>query len=344
MHQSHFNPREIMAAAPDAMRLAMGLNPKNPHPLAMGLTLKEMAYAAGAVVRPGLVGSPNGQVMAMGLGMGDFSKALAQATHSVIVNTFTAQDEHSKFCTRVEAKNFQPLPVARLDADVALEPLAEGAEISRTASIVTAGATSAQLLTFAKILQLSREAIFNDELELFARVAAGLGASAARLESLLVAQALESNPVLDDGLPVFDAVGNVYKNIVTGAISAASLGEAMASLRMQTTASGSRAELAARHLVTSPHLEITARGIVTDLGLDIQVSVLSHLPAGRWCLLGNPAVNPVVGLLKLQGSTDPVQVTPQMKRPIECDGSAIKVVADLGAFLMSRTGIVRGGV
>jgi hypothetical protein len=337
-----FNPREVMAAAPDALALAMGATVNRPHPLAEELSLKEIAYAAGAVVRPDLVGVAYGSVVGAGLATGDFSKALAAAVKMVIVNTFVMQDQHSKFCTKIEAKSFLPQPLPSLDADIGLEPLAEGAEISRSASIVSAGATAAQLTTFAKILGLSRTAIYNDDMEAFTRVASGLGASAARLESMMVAQALESNPVLDDGRAVFDPANNVFQNIVTGAISGAAIGEAMAMLRMQLTASGARAELAAKHLVVSANLEHTARLITADLGKDIEISALSYLPTGRWYLLANPLIHPVVGILKLKGSKDAVKVTEQRDRPIECDGSAIKVVADLGAVLMSRTGIVRG--
>ena len=342
--QATLNAREIMAAASDAMAIAMGVKVKQPHPIASGISLKEIAYAAGTLARPDQLGGAYGQVLASGLAVGDFSKYLAAATQQVIVNTFELQAQHTRFAVSLEAKNFRPQPLPSLDADLALEPLAEGAEISQSASIVAAGATAAQLTTFAKILRLSREAIYNDSLQAFAMVSANLGASAARMESLLVAKALESNPVLDDGLPVFDPVNNVYNNIVTNPLSSAAIGEAMTCLRTQLTASGTRAELAAKHLVVSPFLEHTAMAMLKQVDSEIELHVLSNIPAGRFYLLANPLVHPVVGLLKLKGSSASVIVTEQRKRPIDCDGSAIRVVADLGAVLMSRTGIVRCGL
>lgn len=336
-----FNPHEVMAAAPDALAMALGVSVSRPHPFAGMLTLREIAYAAGIAKRPDLAGRSDMEVMGMGLSVGDFSKTLAEAVQQLTVRTFLAQAQHTKFCEVVEVKNFHAADLPNLDADVDLEALAHDAEITRGFAITAAGASSAQLTTYAKIIGLSRRAIVNDQLDGFARVIAGLGASAARLEARLVADALVANPTLDDGAVVFHADHN---NVLADALSFTSLGQAMALLRTQTNAAGNRLDLAARHLVVSAEQEFAARQNVLDAGLNVEVAVLSYLPTGHWYLLADTKIHPAVGTLKLKGTTSAVRVVEQRRRPDNIDGSAVKVVADLGAIVMSRTGIVRGGV
>ena len=339
-----FDHREVMAAAPDAIAMALGLTPTRPHPIAGLLGLRDISYSASVLSNriPGRGIGASG--MAMNYGAVEFSRALADGVQQLIVNTFNGQQQHRQFCASIEVKDFKEAELPGLDADIALELLAENAEITQGFAIVSAGASKARLSTFAKIIGLSRTAIVNDQLDGFARVIAGLGASAARLEARLVAEAFESNPVLDDGSTVFDLVGNTHNNVVAQALTGPTLGDAMTKLRTQVTASGNLADLAAKHLVVSAELEYPSRVILGQLNLDIELSVLSYLPTGRWYLLADPMVHPSIGTLKLKGAKTPVQVVEQKRRPDSIDGVAVKVVADLGAVLVSRSGLVRGGV
>ena len=334
---NNFNPKEVLAAAADSIALALGASVKHPHPLAAQLTLREIAYAAGALARPGWACDDHRSVMALGLAVGDFSKALAEAAQVLTVRTYQAQAEHVKFCSVVGVKNFLPADLPVLDADLALDPLGENAEITHGFGLVAAGASQVRLTTYAKILGLSRQCIINDSLSGFSRALTGLGASVARFEARLVAAALESNPVLDDGAVTFHVD---HKNIVAGPFD---MGLAMTLLRNQTNAAGNKADLAAKHLIVTPELEFTARQLIKDAGLDVQVSVLAYLPASRWYLLADTQIQPVIGTLRLKDELSAVRVIEQRRRPDGIDGSAVKVMADLGVCLLSRTGIVRGG-
>ena len=93
--------------------------------------------------------------------------------------------------------------------------------------------------------------------------------------------------------------------------------------------------------MVEPDLEMTARELVRTAGLAIEVAVLAHLPAGRWYLLASPDTHPVVGVLRLLDAKWPVRVEPN-RRPKDFDGAVVGTVADLGACLLRRTGIVRG--
>ena len=116
----------------------------------------------------------------------------------------------------------------------------------------------------------------------------------------------------------------------------------MSCLRKQKTVAGQLADLAARHLVVDPGAELTARQLVREAGLDITVTTLAHLPAGRWYLLAAPETHPVVGTLRLWDSKKPIRLE-WGHPPKNFDGAILSATADLGAVLLRRTGIVRGG-
>lgn len=333
-----FNPKEVLAAASDAIALRVGATLKQPHPLASHLTLGQIAYAAGVQARQPQAGERDLAVMGRGMGAADFSRALADGVAQVTIKTYSSQAEHLRFCAVQSVQDFQPAELPALDTDISLEPLGENAEITQGYAFLTAGAMQVRLNTFGRAVVISRQAIINDQTDAIGKIFASLGLSAARLEARLVAAALESNPILDDGAVTFH---DDYKNVI--ADNTLNIGLAMALLRTQTTASGARADLAAKNLIVSPGLEFTACKLIQNTGLDIQVSTLAYLPVGRWYLTADPAISPTIGVLRLFGAKTPVRVE-QKRHMVEVDGASVKVVADLGACLLSRVGIVRGGV
>lgn len=339
----NFNAKEILAAAPDAVAIAAGAAPANPHPLASSLTLRQIATACAGAARPGEVPMAT---MGRGIASADFARVLAGGMGLLAVASYDAQAaEHLAFTTTHEAKNFQPVAVLAAEATgIELELLGQNAEIARGTAILADGPGEAvQLRTFARLVGVTRQAVVNDDLGAIARFIAGLGTSAARLEADLLAQALESAPAMADGLPAFDVA---HDNIVASALSGPALGQAMALLRTQKTAGGQLAAQRARHLVVAPDLEFTARGLLNDTGLanTISVGVLAPLPAGRWYALADPATCPVLAVLRLQGARQAVAVEQRLSPDEHADGSFIAVRCDTGAHLLRRTGIVRGGL
>ena len=335
-----FNPREILAAAPDAITLASGGKLDRPHPLAGELSLRKIAYACGLNKQRQFDHEPDVAVMGRGLATSDFSKILADGVVGLAIATYNAQAEHIAFSVPVDVRDFKPASIPALDADLSLEPLGDGAEIKHGGAFLVAGAQRQVLLTsFARIVEISRAAIVSDALSGFAQLIGSIGASAARVEARLVVDALESNSVLDDGAVTFRSD---YSNVVEDALDATTLGQAMALLRIQNTAAGQRADLRARHLVTAPDIEYSARKLIADAAMGVVVSTMANLPAGRWYLLADPVACPVVGNLRLGGSKYPLLVE-QWVAPFHSDNAGVLVRADLGACIMRRTGIVRGG-
>jgi hypothetical protein len=338
--KSIFTPGAVMTAAPDAIRQAIGEHVKHPHPLADGLSLRQIAYAAGALVRQPQPEEVDLSIVARGMHSSDFSAVLASGYQIATVAAFDAQAaDYLAFAAVLEVNNFKPVELPAMDTDLGLEKLAEHGEIKPGIALLAAGNRSVRLTTFARAILVSLETIINDQSRIVAQTFAGAGSSAGRIESRLVAAALENPPALDDDKAVF---GVEHGNLIEEILSGPALGAAMAALRTQPTSTGQRANLRAAYIVTSPELEFEARRLIRDAGLDLRVSVLADLPAHRWYLLADPASCPAIAVLRLASSRHPVRVE-QRKTPIEIEGTFVQVAADLGACLLRRTGIVRGG-
>ena len=340
MYPPEFNHREIINAAPDAIAMGAGATVNRPHPLARELTLRKMAYACGASVRKPQPYDSEMSIAASGMGSPEFSRLMADGVSSVTIQSYRNQSEHLAIASLFDVPNFFPSQIPALDSDLALEPLAAQAEIKQGVVTMAGGAQDVTLTTFARAITIHRADIINDNTPGIGRVFAELGASAGRIEARLMADALEANPALDDGLAVFDAA---YSNVVAEAFGWGALVSATTLLRTQLTQAGQRADLKAKFLVVAPELELPAQSMVAEAGLDIKVLALANLPTGRWFVLADPMVCPVVGVLRLAGAKNPIRVE-QRKRPPEMDGACVQVTADLGAFILRRTGIIRGGV
>lgn len=339
--QTPFKPGVVMAAAPDAIRMAIGHAPKHPHPLADGLTLRQIAYAAGLRTREPSSIDTDQSIMARGMRSQDFGSVLADA---YAVPTRAAYDssagDHLAIAATIEVENFKPVEMPALDADIKLELLAENGSVKHGVAMLAAGSRAVRLVSYAKAVLVSRETIINDQARLISQTVSSSGASAARIEARLIADALENPASLDDGAPVF---GIAHGNLLEEALTGPSLGAAMALLRTQPTSAGQRSGLAAKFIVTSPELEYTTRHEIKQSGLDLEVSVLADLPPARWYLLADPIACPAVGILRLTGTRHPIRVE-QRRANFEIDGTLIQVAADLGATVLRRTGIVRGGL
>jgi hypothetical protein len=84
--------------------------------------------------------------------------------------------------------------------------------------------------------------------------------------------------------------------------------------------------------------------MVKAAGLNIDVHGLAYLPSDRWFLLCDPMIQPVVGTLRLKDEPTVLRIKAVSRRPDGHDGAAVRIVADLGATMISRIGIVRGGL
>lgn len=334
------NPRDILAAGPDAIAAAFGIETRNPHPLAADLytaPLSRLAYAAGLAIRPQQPHENDRTVMARGMQSADFAGLLAAASVTLANRRFSAAAEHRAFCAVVECRDFRPSEIFTTDADGELPEVGELSEIATGRAMVGNG-TSAQLRTFARVLRASRTLIVNDNAGMLADAVAQMGTAAARTEAREVFAALEANPTMADGELVFHAD---HGNIIAAALNGTNLGAAMAALRSLELPGGNLTDLAAAHLVVAADLEMLARTLTYEAGLQITVTASSRLPTGRWYLLPSPEAAPTVGVLKLKGAAQPILIEPWQDE-FAYDGAMMRARCDTGAVLVART-LVRGG-
>lgn len=337
-HITDFDPDVVLAAASDNIRMSLGERLEHPHPLAYErMTLADIAQAAGRKLR-----APRPEAsLGMGITSADFGRVMATAFEGSTLTSYgNSVAEALAFCTRLEVRNFQPVELPAYDSSLALEQVGELGEISHGVALLAAGSQPIKLTSYARNILVTREAIINDERNVLSEIFGAAGSNVARLERSLIANALENPADLTDGLPVY---GSEYLNVVEEPMSGPALGLAMQHLRNQVAPSGQKADLRGRHLVCAPNLEFLALGIVRETGLNIEIHVLADLPAGRWFLLASPAECPTIAVLRLASSSSPVRVEPKRTK-LSIDGSLIRIRADLGATMLRRTGLVRGGV
>jgi len=331
--------REQQAAVSDVIAAAYGEPPAAMHPLAQTMSLRA---AADLIGRQLLSEHENPQhAFARGLASSDFGALLAQGAAPATLATFAQAAEHRAYCDIVSVTSYRPESIRALEGDaLPLEPLQELQRMR--ASVLFPGApgpADVALRTYGRVVGVSRQLVFNGDLAHVLRSLKNVAATAARQEAAMLANTMETGITMGDGQPMFDAQ---FKNVHAAALDAAALGKAIELLRTQPTSSGQPAGLSARHLVVAPDLEFSARRLVHESGVQIEVQALAGLSAGRWFLLAAPDVSPVIGLLQLEGSRSPIRVE-QLNYIFESDVLPIRITADLGCTWLRRTGVVKGG-
>lgn len=335
------NPADVLAAAPDAIAMALGERTSNPHPLAADLAHRPLSALADACAAKAQ--RPGSMVKASWYTSHDFGTALSAGVQEVINRRFRAQADHRKFCMELILRDFQPVELPELDMSDDLPPVGELDEFGQTyigePAQVRVGEVvrDVRLVTFGRLLNISRQMVINDDIGIVADMVAQMGNAIARTEAKLLYRELELNPVLADGDRVFVSEFNK----LSGALSEASLSTGISMMRRFQTSAGNAADLAAAHLVVSAELEVAARKLVHECNLPIEVTASARLPAQRWYLFSDPEQHAACAVLKLAGQKNAVLVEPIKNIAIE--GVAIRPRADLGAVIKGRMGAIRGG-
>lgn len=337
------NQNEIISAAPEILAHAMGAQGRTPHPLAERLRNEPLTSVARAFAsKTRLIdGLPDNAILAAGLGTSDFQQALGDSAMPVIGKRFTDGARHRAFCQIVPVGDFREHELtAADDAFDLLEVTNDLAEIRSRPVTLAAGGGAHKLRTFARIVEISRQLIRNDQAGLIANLLAAVGNAAARVEARIVYERLETNPTLDDNGVTFHLD---FGNILAAAFDAAQFGAAVEMLAKQTDSEGNVGDIAPRHLVVAAGLATAAGKVLRDHGFDQSVSLTSTalLPAGRWYLMADPAAQPVVGILTLENSRG-VRLTPRRKSLH--DSIAYRATLDTEAAFLGRVGVVKGGV
>lgn len=220
-----------------------------------------------------------------------------------------------------------------------------------------AGVTYA-LVTYGRMVALTRQAIVNDDLRAFERLVSAFGASSSRLENRLVYSQLTANPVMGDGKTLFHAD---HGNLGLGAPSALQLSAmktGRTAMRKQKGLANEELNLAPNFLIVPATLEQDAYQLTSSNYVPAKQSDVNEFRTG-----GRTAVEPIVepildGVSEtgwymassnsqidtveycyLDGAEGPVIETQQ---GFEIDGVTFKCRLDFAAKAVDHRGLYKG--
>lgn len=151
------------------------------------------------------------------------------------------------------------------------------------------GAESYAVVTYGRIVSMTRQAIVNDDLRAFDRLVGAFGSSARRLENRLVYSQLTVNAALSDTVALFHAT---HSNLGTGAGSAlqfSALSTGRAAMRKQKGLQSEELNLAPSFLIVPSDLEQTAYQLTSSNYVPAKQSDVNEFRQG-----GRTALEPIV--------------------------------------------------
>lgn len=185
------------------------------------------------------------------------------------------------------APDFKNMSVVQLSAAPDLLQVNEAGEFKY--GTMSDGLESYALITYGRIISLSRQAIVNDDLRAFDRLVTAFGASAGRLENRLVYSQLTANAAMGDGIALFHAS---HANLGTGAGSALAfngLQDGRKAMRLQKGRQNEELNLAPSYLIVPAALEQTAYQLTSSNYVPATKAEVNEFRAG-----GRTSVEPIV--------------------------------------------------
>lgn len=289
-------------------------------------------------------------------GTSDFPILLENAMHKALQQAYAAApDTWSRFCATGSVSDFRAHSRYRVGSLGNLESLNELGEF-RNKTIPDGEKSSVQIGTKGNVINLSRQAVINDDLGAFIGLAAMLGRAGRRtIEAAVYALLAENSgagPTMSDGKALFHTD---HGNITTGAaISMAAIDLDRVAMASQTDVGGNDfLDLRPAVLLVPIGLGGTARSIneaqydpdtanklqkpnvVNGLFRDIVDT--PRLTGTRRYLFADPSEAPVIEVAFLDGMQEPVV---EQQAGFTVDGTQYKVRLDFGVAAVDYRGAV----
>lgn len=142
----------------------------------------------------------------------DFPLLLANVANKAMLKGYEEADETFQLWTSTGTLgDFKPGKRLDLNTFPALDKVSDGGEY-KYATVGERGET-VQLATYGKMFALTRQTIINDDLDAFTKIPRRMGRAAIRTIGDLVYAILTGNPLMADGVALFD---NGHKNLLAG--------------------------------------------------------------------------------------------------------------------------------
>lgn len=222
---------------------------------------------------------------------------------------------------------------------------------------MTDGKETYSVITYGRIVSLTRQAIINDDLRAFDRLVTAFGFSARRLENRLVYSQLTDNGAMGDGVALFHAD---HGNLTSGAGSALQLSALSAgrtAMRLQKGLGGEELNLAPSYLIVPATLEGTAYQLTSANYVPAKATDINEFRAGgrtslepivepildgisttAWYLAASSAQVDTVEYCYLDGAEGPVI---ESEVGFEVDGVSYKCREDFAAKAIDHRGLYK---
>ena len=295
---------------------------------------------------------------------GDFSSITANVANKRLRGAYDENPGTYAMWARrgPNAPDFKNITVAQLSGGPELLQTNEHGEFKY--GTMRDGAETYQVLTFGRIVPLSRQAIVNDDMRAFDRLTTAFGFSARRLENRLVYAQLTSNPTMADGGALFNATAVTtaggHANLATGAGSAlqfSSLATARTAMRLQRGLNAEELNITPSFLITpaaleqpglqltSPNFQPATTGAINEFrqggrtALELIVEPLLDLTSSTaWYLASNSGQVDTVEYCYLDGAEG---VVLESEPGFEQDGISFKARLDFATKALEFRGLYR---
>lgn len=273
------------------------------------------------------------------------------ANKSVMVGFNEAETTYQIWAGKGSNRDFKEAARVALSEAGNLELVPEGGQFKQD-SFGEASART-KVATYGKLFSLTRQAIINDDLGLFSKIATKYGSAAKRLVNKMVYAQLTGNVKMQDNVALFDSKhGNVAG---TGeALSVKAIAKAITAMRRQKGIAGEATlNITPKYLVVPPELEVTAYQIVNSTaavdgvnsgvvnpykGRFIVVADAELTDPDAWYLVADATQHDTIEVTYLNGVETPRLET---RQGFDVDGIEYKVAFDCGVSALDFRGLYK---
>lgn len=273
------------------------------------------------------------------------------ANKSVMVGFNEAETTYQIWAGKGSNRDFKEAARVALSEAGNLELVPEGGQFQQ--DFLGEASARTKVATYGKLFSLTRQAIINDDLGLFSKIATKYGSAAKRLVNKMVYAQLTGNVKMQDNIALFDTKhGNVAG---TGeALSVKAIAKAITAMRRQKGITGDATlNITPKYLVVPPELEMTAYQIVNSTaavdgvnsgvvnpykGRFVVVADAELTDPDAWYLVADATQHDTIEVTYLNGVETPRLET---RQGFDVDGIEYKVAFDCGVSALDFRGVYK---
>lgn len=273
------------------------------------------------------------------------------ANKSVMVGFNEAETTFQLWAGKGSNRDFKEAARVALSEAGNLELVPEGGQFQQ--DYLGEASARTKVATYGKLFSLTRQAIINDDLGLFSKIATKYGSAAKRLVNKMVYAQLTGNVKMQDGVALFD---NKHGNVAgTGeALSVKAIAKAITAMRRQKGITGDATlNITPKYLVVPPELEMVAYQIVNSTaavdgvnsgvvnpykGRFVVVADAELTDPDAWYLVADASQHDTIEVTYLNGVETPRLET---RQGFDVDGIEYKVAFDCGVSALDFRGVFK---